>query len=108
CRLSTVDSISDRVITRLRVVDDQGGDGGLRVHHEALGQVDADSLAWEEAEDRRLVGEIGARRVAGAVALAAVAGLEAIRHRQLRRIRQGPALSDLPVQPRGRALAGFD
>ena len=55
CRLSTTDyrlPTTDyrlplhREVARVRVVNHQSRDRGLRIHHEALGQLDADLLSW--------------------------------------------------------------
>src|SRR5215467_11099578 len=80
----------DGVVARLGVVNYESGDGGFGIHHEPLRQLDADLLSGQQAEDRRLVRELRARRVSGAVALSPVPRLEPVGHRQVRRIGQVP------------------
>ena len=61
-------------VTGVGVVEDEGGDGGLGLHHVAFGEGDADLFGLEGGEELALHGEVGAGWVAEAVALAAVAG----------------------------------
>ena len=90
------------------MVEDQRADAGLGVHHHAVGELDADLLRLEQAPQDGLVVEVGAGRVAEAVALAAVAGREAVLHRQLRRVRKAPLGAQPRVQPLRRRLGGLD
>ncbi len=39
-----------RCLSRLRMVEDGGADTGFRVHHEGLGEADADLFGVQEAE----------------------------------------------------------
>src|SRR6185369_376293 len=95
-------------VPRLRVVQDERRDRRLGIHHESLRQLDADLPSIEELEQGCLVRQFRAGRVAEAVALAAVAPLEAVDHRRLGRIREAPLLAQLPVQPLRRGLRGLD
>src|SRR5262249_21386589 len=76
--------------------------------HEAVRQLDPDLPAVEELEQRGLVGELGTRRVAEAVALAAVAGLEAVLHRDVGRIGDAPRLAELAMEALRGGLGGLD
>ena len=60
------------------MVQDEGADAGFGFHHETFGEGDADVGGAEEFEDAGLVFERGAGGVTGAVAFAAVPGLETV------------------------------
>src|SRR5437016_3299818 len=60
-------------VLRRRVVEDEGGHRGLRLHHEARGQREADLFRLEQREQRDLVREVRPRRVAERDADAAAA-----------------------------------
>src|SRR6266852_358732 len=60
------------------VVEDERGDRRLGVHHEALGEADADALRLQQPPERHLVGELGARRVPEGDAKAAITRLELV------------------------------
>ena len=64
---------ADAKIGAVWMMEYQGTDTGLRIHHEPLGQLHADFLRPQQLPDARLVFEIGARRIPEAVALAAIA-----------------------------------
>src|SRR6476469_4987329 len=68
-------------------------DAGLGIHHETIGELHAD-LTWvEQAPDGGLIVEPGAGRIPEGVALAAVLGLKALKHRHLGWIGVSPAFS---------------
>src|SRR6266542_1393858 len=90
------------------MVQDDRRYGSLGVHHEAFRQLDADLAAVDEAKQRGLVRQLGTGRIPDAVALAAIAGLEAVGHRDLGRIGKAPSPADLAVQPLGRAFRRLD
>src|SRR5258708_13842905 len=77
-----------REIDTVRMMENQRAHAGFRIHHDTLGQLHADLFRLEELPDRDLVFQIGARGVAKAVPLAAVARSKSLRHSQLLLIRE--------------------
>src|SRR5207244_11493161 len=77
-------------VLRGGMVEDERRHGGLRVHHEALREVQADRLGLEQAEEDLLVREVRARRVAEGDADPPVSALELLADRQVGRIRKPP------------------
>src|SRR3954471_11655365 len=69
-----------RVVERRRVVEHEGGHGRLRLHHAAVGELDADLLRPQRLEEQLLVLQPGARRIPEREALALVLGAEALQH----------------------------
>jgi len=60
-------------ILRIRMMKDQGRDGGFGVHHVAVGQLDADFRGdVEQPEEFMLIGEVRAGRIAEGDAHAAI------------------------------------
>src|SRR5262245_14901826 len=95
-------------VARLGVVKDERGDRSLRIHHETFRQLDADLSPVDETEERGLIGEVGAGRIPEAVALAAVPALEAVDHRDLRRVREPPRGPKLRMEPLGGRFGRLD
>src|SRR3989338_4368244 len=90
-------------------MEDEGADGGLGLHHEALGELDAAVLLGvEELEEDRLVLEVRAGRVAEADSDAAVLALELLADGLAGRVADAPHGPDAVVQELGEALGGFD
>ena len=90
------------------MMEHQGADAGLRVHHHAFGKLDADFFRAAATSTALLIVEIRARRIAEAVALAAIARREALLHRHRRRIGKAPVFADAAVQPLGAAFGRLD
>ena len=66
------------------------------------------SSGLQQLPDALLVVQVRAGRIAEAVALAAIAGREALLHGHGRRIGEAPILADAAVQPLGAAFGGLD
>ena len=90
------------------MVEDEGGDGGLGVHHVALGQRDADLVGTEQTPECRLVGEVWTGRVAERHAQAVVARLQLVGDGKLGGIGKAPQRAQSGVQPLGERLGGLD
>ena len=90
------------------VVEDEGGDAGFGFHHEAFSELDADFFGAKEGEELGLVFEVGAGRVAEAVAFAAVAGGEAFLHGHVGAVGEAPLFAEAAVEPFGGGFGGFD
>src|SRR3989441_1960872 len=90
------------------MVEDERRHGGLRVHHEALREVQADRLGLEQAEEDLLVREVRARRVAEGDAHPPVSALELLADRQVGRIRKPPERAQTRVQHLGERLRALD
>src|SRR3954471_8186514 len=85
-------------IGRRRVVEDDGGDARLGVHHAAVGQLHADVGRVEDAEEDLLIVEARAGRIAEGVALPVVVRLEAVEHRRVERVREAPLAAERGVE----------
>src|SRR5712692_3364864 len=83
-------------VLRLWVVEHEGRDRGLGVHHEAFGQPEADLRWLEEVEEDALIGEVRTGGIAERDPEAAVVRLEPVLHGHAGRIREAP----LGPQPR--------
>src|ERR1700751_4022060 len=90
------------------MMEDESADAGLRVHHHAFGEVDADFLWAQEEPDAGLVFEIRAGGITKAVALATKTVLEAVGHRERRWIREAPVFANPPVLPLGACFCCFN
>ena len=97
-----------REVGAIGMVEHQGADAGFRLHHHAFGEAHADFLGAQQLPDALLVVQVGAGGIAEAVALAAVAGGEAVVHGEGGRIGEAPILADAAVQPFGGGFGGFD
>src|ERR1700756_1422867 len=86
-------------IRAVRVMQHQRAHARFRIHHEALRKLHADFFRLQELPKPRLILEMGARWIAKAVALPAVARSEPFRHGHLWRVRESPILANPPVQP---------
>ena len=91
------------------MMEDEGRDRGLGIHHVALGQRHADRLLdVEQAEELLLILESWTGRVAEADAHAAVAGLEAFAHRHLGGVGEAPHLAEPAMEQLGQPLRALD
>ena len=61
-----------------RMVKDEGGDGGLGLHHVLFRQLDADLLRLQQPKELLLQGKIGTGRIPKGVTAPPVAGLKAV------------------------------
>src|SRR5215475_9652430 len=95
-------------ITAVGMMEDQRADAGFRIHHEAFGELNADFFGPQELPDAGLILQVGASRITEAVALAAIARSQALRHGHLGRVGEAPVLTDAAVQPFGAALCRFN
>src|SRR5882724_4069174 len=92
----------------LGVVEDQRRDGGLGIHHEALGEPESDLRRIQQVEEDALVGEIGTGGVSERHAEAAIARLEPVFHGGTRRIREAPLGAQSGVEHLGQRLGHLD
>src|SRR5579859_201820 len=90
------------------MMKDQRADAGFGVHHEAFGKLHPDFFRLEQLPDAGLIFQVGARRITKAVALAAIARSESLRHGHLGGIGEAPVFADPAMQPFGAALRRFD
>src|ERR1035441_2507601 len=90
------------------MVEDEGADAGLRLHHHAFGQLHADIAGLEQLPHALLIVQIGTRRVAEAVALAVLLRREGIVDGHGGRVGEAPIFADAAVQPLRRGLGGFE
>src|ERR1035437_3350262 len=97
-----------REVGAIGMVEDDGAYAGFRLHHHAFGQLHADVFGPEQFPHALLIVQVGARRVAEAVALAVILRCEAIVHGYGGRIGEAPILADAAVQPLRRGLGGLD
>src|SRR5215471_17097585 len=63
-------------IEAIRMMEYQRTHAGFRVHHHAIGQGHTNGLRFEQLPDALLILQIGTRRVAETIALAAIPGRE--------------------------------
>src|SRR5687768_4993739 len=66
---------ADLEVLGFRMMEDEGRDGGLRVHHEALGELQADLRRIEQVEEDALVSQLRARGIPEGHAHAAIVPL---------------------------------
>src|SRR5438045_9285593 len=90
------------------MVEDDGRDARLRIHHVPVGQLDADLLGTEDAEQDLLVLQPGTGGISERVALPAVVRLEAVDHGHIERIREAPLAATFGVKKLRISLAAFD
>ena len=88
----------DAEVCGFGVMEDDGGDARLRIHHAAVGQLHADLLRPQHTEEDLLVLEPGAGGVTERVPLPVIVRLEPVDHRRLQRIRESPLAAQLGVQ----------
>src|SRR5690242_20178779 len=105
---SVFTDIAHRKITAVGVMEDHRTDAGFGIHHESFGELHADVLGFEQLPDGGLIFQAGASRIAEAVALAPIAGSEALGHGHLGRIGEAPILTNAAMQPFGAAFGSFD
>src|SRR3954465_8040989 len=80
------------------MMEDDGGDARLWIHHAAIGQLDADVRWAEDPEEDLLIVEARAGRVAKRIPLAVIVRLEPIEHRRIERIRKAPLAAQRAVE----------
>src|ERR1017187_8846553 len=97
-----------REVGAIRMVEDDGAHAGLRLHHHAFGQLDADIAGLEQLEHAPLIVQVGTRGIAEAVALAVVLRREAVVHGHGGGIGEAPIFADAAMQPLRRRFGGFD
>src|SRR5580700_95882 len=97
-----------REVRAIGMVEDQCADAGFRVHHHAFSQPHANIFGPEQLPDSLLVVQVGASRIAEAVALAAIARREAFLHSHGGRIGESPIFADAAMQPFGAAFGRLD
>ena len=90
------------------MVEDEGGDGGLRLHHHPFGELDADFFRVDQFPDSLLVVEIRAGGVAETVALSPILGGKSFFHCHLGGIGEPPILADSSMEPFRRRLRRFN
>src|SRR5206468_138252 len=95
-------------IGAIGMMEDQRTDAGFRIHHESFRELHANFFRLQELPDSGLIFQVGARRITETVALAAVAGSEALCHGHPGRIGEAPVLTDAAVQPFGAGFCSFD
>src|ERR1700734_3111543 len=83
---SGIGGVADREIRAIRMLEHERTDTGLRIHHESLGQLDANFFGPQQLPNRSLIVEVRARRITKTVALAPIARSKSLRHRHFRRI----------------------
>src|SRR4051812_18205988 len=99
---------SDVEVARLRMVQDDGAGALLGPELVLVGQLDADPGGTQQLQQRRLIGEVGAGRVAEAVARAAVALLEQLAHLPGVVVAEPELGPDLAVDVLGQGLSQLD
>src|SRR5437660_6917808 len=88
----------DAEVAGVWVVEDDRRNARLGVHHAAVGQLDADLLWTQDAEEDLLVFQAGAGRVPERVPLAVVVRLEAVDHRHRQLVGETPLAAQLGVE----------
>src|SRR5579885_3339140 len=89
-------------------MEDQSADARFRFHHHAFRELNTDLFRVDQLPDALLVVEVGAGRVTEAVALAAIAGSEALLHGHRGRVGKAPVFANAAMQPFRAAFGGFD
>src|ERR1700758_435004 len=89
-------SFADGKVGAVGMMEDERADAGLGIHHHSFREVDVDLFGVEQGPDSSLVFEVRAGRIAEAVALAAIARGEALRHGQTGPIGEAPVLPNAP------------
>src|SRR6266567_4071855 len=97
-----------REIRAIGMLKNQRTHARFRLHHHAFRKFHADFFRTQQLPDPLLVVEIRARRIAEAVALAAVPRREAFLHGHAGRIGNAPVFADAAMQPFGAAFGRLD
>src|SRR6267143_441746 len=91
----------DAEVGRVGVVEDDRGDARLRIHHAAVGQLDADVLGPQHPEEDLLILQAGTGGIAERESLPPVVRLEAVDHGHLERVGETPLAAQLGVEKLG-------
>src|SRR6267154_2732393 len=83
-------------------------DASFRVHHHPFGQLHSDFFLLQKLPEADLVVEVGASRIAKAVAFPAITRSETLRHRKFGRIGETPVFADPTMQPFSTSFRGLD
>src|ERR1700738_3554957 len=106
--LSTISTFPYPKIGAIRVMKHDCAYARFRIHHEALGQLDANLFRAQQFPERRLILQVRASRISKAVTLSAVSRSKPLRHCQVRSIWESPVFADSPVQPFGARFRAFN
>src|ERR1051325_3776587 len=95
-------------VSAIGVMEDQCADAGFGIHHESFRELHADFFGLQQFPDGGLIFQVGARGIAETIALASVAGREALCHGHLGCVGEAPVFTDTAMQPFGAGFGGFD